>query len=96
MRLRKPAICSHGIAECRFLNSAGSCFAASLNYLEIAHHCLDRLFVSEKCERIKRPRIFVASVNRADGISEIEGKAARVAASDLGNERVSNPWFALF
>jgi hypothetical protein len=27
--------------------------------------------------------------NRADGISDIEGKAARVAARKLGNERVS-------
>ena len=27
--------------------------------------------------------------NGADGISDIEGKAARVAASKLGNERVS-------
>ena len=29
-------------------------------------------------------------VKRADGISEIEGKAARVAASEQGRERVSN------
>jgi hypothetical protein len=29
-------------------------------------------------------------VNRADGISEIEGKAARVAASEQSRERVSN------
>jgi len=29
-------------------------------------------------------------VNRADGISEIEGKAARAAASEEGRERVSN------
>ena len=29
-------------------------------------------------------------VNRADGISEIEGKAARAAASEQGRERVSN------
>jgi hypothetical protein len=29
-------------------------------------------------------------VNRADGISEIEGKVARVAASEQGRERVSN------
>jgi len=29
-------------------------------------------------------------VNRADEISEIEGKAARVAASEQGSERVSN------
>jgi hypothetical protein len=29
-------------------------------------------------------------VNRADGISEIEGKAATVAASEHGRERVSN------
>jgi hypothetical protein len=28
-------------------------------------------------------------VNGADGISDIEGKAARVAASELGSERVS-------
>ncbi len=28
--------------------------------------------------------------NGADGISEIEGKAARVAASEHGRERVSN------
>jgi len=36
----------------------------------------------------------VLSANRADGISEIEGKAPqRVAASELGKERVSNPWF---
>jgi hypothetical protein len=33
--------------------------------------------------------------NRADGISEIEGKAARAAASELGSERVSTPWFCL-
>jgi hypothetical protein len=30
-------------------------------------------------------------VNRADGINEIEGKAGRVAASEPGMERVSNP-----
>jgi hypothetical protein len=29
-------------------------------------------------------------VNRADGISEIEDKVARVAASEQGRERVSN------
>jgi len=29
-------------------------------------------------------------VNRADGISEIEGKAPTVAASERGKERVSN------
>ena len=29
-------------------------------------------------------------VNRADGISKIEGKAARVAVSEQGGERVSN------
>ena len=29
-------------------------------------------------------------MNRADGISEIEGKAARAAASEEGRERVSN------
>jgi hypothetical protein len=29
-------------------------------------------------------------VHRADGISEIEGKAARVAASEQGRERVSS------
>jgi hypothetical protein len=29
-------------------------------------------------------------VNRADGISEMEGKAATVAASERGRERVSN------
>ena len=29
-------------------------------------------------------------MNRADGISEIEGKAARAAASEQGRERVSN------
>ncbi len=29
-------------------------------------------------------------MNRADGISEIEGKAARVAAGEQGRERVSN------
>jgi hypothetical protein len=29
------------------------------------------------------------SVNRADGFSEIEGKAAKVAASERGRERVS-------
>lgn len=28
-------------------------------------------------------------MNRADGIGEIEGKAARVAASEAGAERVS-------
>jgi hypothetical protein len=31
-------------------------------------------------------------LNGADGISDIEGKAARVAASELGSERVSNEW----
>ena len=31
-----------------------------------------------------------ASFNRGNGISEIEGKAARVAASESGDERVSN------
>ena len=30
------------------------------------------------------------SANGADGISDIEGKAATVAASELGSERVSN------
>jgi hypothetical protein len=30
------------------------------------------------------------SRNRGNGISEVEGKAARVAASELGDERVSN------
>ncbi len=30
------------------------------------------------------------SFNRGNGISEIEGKAARVAASEAGAERVSN------
>ncbi len=34
--------------------------------------------------------------NRVDGISEIEGKAARVVASELGKERVSTPWSARF
>jgi hypothetical protein len=34
--------------------------------------------------------IGVKFVNRADGISEIEGKAARAAASEQGRERVSN------
>ena len=29
-------------------------------------------------------------MERADGISDIEGKVARVATSKLGNERVSN------
>jgi len=33
------------------------------------------------------------SVNRAAGRGEIEGKAASAAASELGKERVSNPWF---
>ena len=33
--------------------------------------------------------------NGADGISNIEGKVARVAASKLGNERVSNSTSAL-
>ena len=33
--------------------------------------------------------------NGADGISNIEGKVARVAASELGNERVSNSTSAL-
>ena len=32
--------------------------------------------------------------NRADGISEIKGKAARAAASELGSERVSTPRFS--
>jgi hypothetical protein len=31
-------------------------------------------------------------VNGADGISDIEGKVARVATSKLGNERVSMQW----
>ena len=30
-------------------------------------------------------------LTRADGISDIEGKDARVAASELGNDRVPNP-----
>src|SRR5262249_12585376 len=30
-------------------------------------------------------------LNRAHGISEIEGKVARVATSELGSERVSSP-----
>ena len=33
-----------------------------------------------------------AFVNRADSLSEIEGKAARVAVSERRRERVSNPW----
>jgi len=33
------------------------------------------------------------SFNGAEGIGDIEGKVARVATSELGNERVSNPWF---
>ena len=32
---------------------------------------------------------FVDSVNGADGISDIEGKTARVAASEVGAEQVS-------
>jgi hypothetical protein len=32
----------------------------------------------------------ICSQNGADGISDIEGKAARVAASKRGRERVSN------
>ena len=35
------------------------------------------------------------SANGADGISDIEGKVARVATSKLGNERVSNSTSAL-
>jgi hypothetical protein len=38
------------------------------------------------------PQTSVLSVNGADGISDTEGKAAMVAASELGNEQVSNPW----
>ena len=34
----------------------------------------------------------VLSVNRAHGISEIEGKAAKGSGERVGNERVSNPW----
>ena len=37
----------------------------------------------EKAER-------TLGANGADGISDIEGKVARVATSKLGNERVSN------
>jgi hypothetical protein len=44
------------------LEFGGKLLCRLANYLEIVHHCVDRLFVSEKCERIKRPRIFVASV----------------------------------
>jgi hypothetical protein len=35
----------------------------------------------------------ICSQNGADGISDIEGKAARVAASKRGRERVSNAGF---
>jgi hypothetical protein len=42
--------------------------------------------------QISLPCRSVVSVNGADGISDVEGKAARVAASETGNERVSNPW----
>ena len=38
----------------------------------------------------------VESVNGAAGSSDTEGKAAKVAASETGAERVSNPWFSLF
>jgi len=31
-------------------------------------------------------------VNEADGISDIEGKVARVSGEELGNDRVSNLW----
>ena len=35
-------------------------------------------------------RVACEKLNGADGISDIEGKAAMVAASELGSERVSN------
>jgi hypothetical protein len=37
----------------------------------------------------------VLSVNRAHGISEIEGKAAKGSGERVGNERVSNSWLIL-
>ena len=46
-------------------------------------------------ERVKFNTEITVRVNGTDGISDIEGKVARVAASELGNERVSNlinPW----
>jgi Bacterial protein of unknown function (DUF885) len=46
------------------------------------------------CAREKAEKTFGA--NGADGISDIEGKVARVATSKLGNERVSNSTSALF
>ena len=55
MRLRKPAISAHGIAECPVLEFGRKLLCRLPNYLEIAHHYVDRLFGSEKCERIKRP-----------------------------------------
>jgi hypothetical protein len=33
-------------------------------------------------------------VNRADGISEIEGKAAMGSGERFGKEQVSNPWLS--
>ena len=46
----------------------------------------------ELIRRLRRfPQIFnQENRNRGNGISEIEGKAARVAASESGDERVSN------
>jgi len=46
--VRKPAICAHGIAECPVLEFGGKLLCRLQNYLEIAHHCVERLFVSEK------------------------------------------------
>ena len=37
-------------------------------------------------------RIWVNLCNRADGISEIEGKAAKGTCERVGKERVSNLW----
>jgi hypothetical protein len=48
MRLRRPAICDHGIAECRDLKSTGSCFAASPIYFEVAYHRVGGFFVGKK------------------------------------------------
>jgi len=42
----------------------------------------------DRMNRILAPH-FVDSANGADGISDIEGKTARVAASEVGAEQVS-------
>ena len=55
------------------------------------HDDWDELAIVRAREKAEK----MLGANGADGISNIEGKVARVAASKLGNERVSNSTSAL-